>query len=35
MTDAKLKLRYGIDMKRFDRADNPDKKAATRSGTSA
>jgi phospholipase C len=30
MTDAKLKLRYGIDMKRFDRADNPDRKAVTR-----
>jgi phospholipase C len=26
MTEAKLKLRYGIDMKRFDRADNPDRK---------
>ena len=30
MTDAKLKLRYGIDMKRFDRADNPDRKVVTR-----
>jgi hypothetical protein len=25
MTDAKLKVRHGIDLKRFDRADNPDR----------
>jgi len=27
MTEARLKLQYGIDFKRFDRWDNPDKKA--------
>jgi phospholipase C len=29
MTEARLKLQYGIDFKRFDRSDNPDKKRAT------
>jgi hypothetical protein len=30
MTEARLKLQYGIDFKRFDRSDNPDKKARGR-----
>ena len=30
MTEARLKLQYGIDFKRFDRPDNPDKKARHR-----
>jgi phospholipase C len=29
MTEARLKLQHGIDMKRFDRADNPDRNLAT------
>jgi hypothetical protein len=28
MTEAKLKVQHGIDMKRFDRADNPDRPPA-------
>src|SRR5581483_3305050 len=36
MTEARLKLQYGIDIKRFDDADSPDRKARrSRSGTSA
>jgi phospholipase C len=30
MTEARLKLQYGIDFKRFDRSDNPDKEARRR-----
>jgi phospholipase C len=30
MTEAKLKLVHGIDLKRFNRADNPDKRALSR-----
>ena len=30
MTEARLKLQYGIDFKRFDRSDSPDKKARRR-----
>ena len=30
MTEARLKLQHGIDFKRFDRSDNPDKKARRR-----
>src|SRR5205823_1143413 len=31
MAEAKLKLQHGIDMKRFDRVDNPDRRRAARS----
>ena len=31
MTEARLKVEHGIDMKRFDRADNPDR-PPTRAG---
>jgi hypothetical protein len=27
MTDAKLKIKHGIDLKVFNRADNPDQRA--------
>ena len=30
MTEARLKLQYGMDFKRFDRSDNPDKEARRR-----
>jgi phospholipase C len=30
MTEARLKLQYGIDFKRFDQSDNPDKEARRR-----
>ena len=33
MTEARLKLQYGIDFKRFDRPDNPDKAARHRPTT--
>jgi phospholipase C len=30
LTEARLKVRHGVDFKRFDRADNPDRKARRR-----
>jgi hypothetical protein len=30
MTEAKLKILHGIDLKRFNRADNPDKSSRLR-----